>query len=128
MEYVYAVISGNSAPGSGVTAVTADSDVNTVIPTDDGGADAATATYNETRNFDGLGQSLSTRSVQTYDSSGDGVWTTFLLNDGSDNPVYAAAANSNGDGFNGNSVDYQMLLPAGSDMGSPTYDFYVELK
>lgn len=128
MKYVYAVTSGNGAPSSSVQAV---SDPSTVV-TGDGGADSASNTYSTNRDFTGLGYDgspLNTKSVQTFDSSGSGAWTTYLLNDGSGNPVFAAEANADSDSFNGNSVDYQMLLPSGSSMNTgSTYDFYVELE
>ena len=124
MKYVYAVTDG-TAPDSSITA---ESDPSNLI-TSDGGADSADNTYSSTSDFDGLGfdNGISTSSVQTFDSEGNGSWTTFLLNDGGDNPVFAAEANANSDGFNGNSVDYQMLLPDQDGSGT-NYDFYVELE
>jgi hypothetical protein len=123
MKYVYAVASGTDAPDSNVVST---SNPGNLISSD-GGVDSADNTFSQSLTFDGLGKSISTSAVETFDSSGSKAWATFLLDDGSGNPVYAAEAVASGDGFNGNSVDYQMLLPD-QDSGGSTYDFYVELE
>lgn len=123
MKYVYAVISGTGAPDSSLTST---SNPSSLISSD-GGADSADNTYSLSSTFEGLELSLSTSAVQTFNSGGTETWTTFLLDDGAGNPVFAAEATPNGDGFNGNSVDYQMLLPDQDGSGT-AYDFYVELE
>lgn len=123
MQYVYAVTTGDTPDA---TSLSSTSNPSNLISSD-GGADSADNTYSTDREFDGLGTTINTRSVKTFDSNGDSSWTTFLLSDGNSNPVFAAKASANSDAFNGDSVDYQMLLPDQDGQGT-SYDFYVELE
>jgi|GEM_PF-1746451 len=98
------------------------------------GADDAEATYDEpTRQSITLdGQSYEGDAALTFNSTGEGDWTTLTLEDNSsatgqpDLPVFAGEVGEGSDAFNGDAADYQLIVPA-SDSTTTSYSMYLEL-
>lgn len=91
-------------------------------------ADNWSNTFNSTGSFQSssIGPISSTPLAYTLNSTGGSAFTTYSLYSTSDNAyIYAGKAVNNGNGFNGETVDYQILAPANS--GVVSYQFYLEL-
>ena len=65
--------------------------------------------------------------TQTYDNTGAETFKTYSLKDGSSDLIWAALAqNSAANGYNGKTVNYQLLVPVNGATSS-TYYFFLEL-
>ena len=82
-----------------------------------------TFTAHEIKTFNA--QSIDANYTMTYNNAGTETFKTYSLKDSSSNLIWAALAQST-TGYNGKSVDYQLLVPVN---GSTTtkYYFWVEL-
>lgn len=127
---VITVPTGNSAP----SAINAVSNPNTFLGSGFNNADhsdTANKTFNRTEEVTFDGTATATAAIDTYNSTGqsDGNFTTFLAENSDDTgqPVYIAEGTGSETGFNGNTVDYQMLVGVGESASSKTFDFYLEL-
>jgi len=85
---------------------------------------ANTFNNNETQTFNG--QNINANYTLTYNSTGTGVFKTYSLKDSSSNLIWAALAVDNGNGYNNQQVDYQLLVPV-NGASATTYYFYLEL-
>ena len=98
------------------------------------GADDAGQTYDEpgTENIVLNGETLNGDHALTYNSTGEGDWSTVVLEDNSsatgqpDLPVFAGIVGEGSDAFNGDAADYQLIVPA-SDGTTTSYNMYLEL-
>ncbi|MFB6099734.1 MAG: hypothetical protein ABEK16_00540 [Candidatus Nanohalobium sp.] len=96
------------------------------------GPAAASKTFTETESIQTMSQSKSTVSVDLYGSSGSAneTFTTLLYNDGndgSDDPVYVANGTSTTTGFDGSTVNYQLLVGVGDSNARKTFTFYLSI-
>lgn len=67
-------------------------------------------------------------STQAYNSGGTGEFWNVMLNTDATNVVYTTIISDDGDGFNGDSWDFELLVPTNySASGVATYYFYAEL-
>jgi hypothetical protein len=122
---------GDPTPSS----VNAVNDPNSLLGSEfDSGVANASGTFSQDDSVDVLGQDgVSTAAVDTYNSTGavDDTFTTYLLENGaqSDSPVYVAEANpqSEGTGFTGDAVNYQLLVGVGENPTEESFTFYLEL-
>ena len=80
---------------------------------------------NETQTFNS--QSINANYTYTYNNAGVDTFKTYSLKDTSSNLVWAALANNNANGYNGATIDYQLLVPV-NGATSTTYYFYFELE
>ncbi|MFT4307898.1 MAG: hypothetical protein ACMXYM_00820 [Candidatus Woesearchaeota archaeon] len=78
----------------------------------------------DTDTFTSATLSIADAPFVTTFSNDTTVWNTFALTADGRN-VYAAVAVGDGVGFDGSTIDYQLLAPA--DSGIETYSFYLEL-
>ena len=79
---------------------------------------------NETHTFNG--QSLNVNYTFTYDNAGTNTFKTYCLKDTNSKLLWAALAQNDATGYNGGTVDYQLLVPVNG--ATPiTYYFYFEL-
>ena len=119
--YVFAAL-GGTTDFTGMAALTS-------IPgfVDGSASDDFVNTFNQSLSFQT--ESISIASVPaTYtlqDTSSEQL-PTFALQDGANTPIFAARALQGADSFQGETVDYQMLVPA-DGVGGATYNFYLEL-
>jgi hypothetical protein len=68
-------------------------------------------------------------STRPYNSTGQaGDFYNLLLNSDATNIVYTAVLANNADGFDGTTVDFEILVPTDRSTGLATYYFYVELR
>mgnify|MGYP006288876469 CR=1 FL=1 len=77
--------------------------------------------------FEGLG---ATAQAQSQDDGGADNWYTYLYTDGAED-VFAGEVNLAGTAYNGDTVDFQMLLPedgTNQDTAVETYNLWVELQ
>ncbi|MGM5480090.1 MAG: hypothetical protein ACQESC_01385 [Nanobdellota archaeon] len=90
------------------------------------GTDNFTNTFTATEAFNSNSVSVASAPVATtWNSTGVGNLKTYALKSGADSAsVFAGMAVDDTDGFNGNSVDYQIVVPSES---TTTYSFYLEL-
>lgn len=73
-----------------------------------------------------IGPVAATPIAYTLNSTGGNAFTTYSLYSSGDHAyIYAGKAINNAKGFNGQTVDYQILAPANS--GLVSYQFYLEL-
>ena len=79
---------------------------------------------NETHTFNG--QSLNVNYTYTYDNAGTNTFKTYCLKDTNSKLLWAALAQNDATGYNGGTVDYQLLVPV-NGASSTTYYFYFEL-
>ena len=100
------------------------------------GSDSAVNTFTATTQTVTVGpQSVGGDTALTYNSTGDGDWSTIILEDNSSAvgttnlPVFAGIVGEGSDAFNDDTADYQLLLPAeDGDTGTTTsYNMYLEL-
>ena len=92
------------------------------------GTDNWTNTFsaNEAFSSASLGPIAATPYTDTFNSSQAATFRTYSLHAPTENAyVYAGRAINNGNGFNNEVVDYQILAPANS--GLVSYQFYLEL-
>lgn len=93
----------------------------------------ASGTFETNETIDILGQTgLETRTVDTYGDSGssNSQFTTFLFDngaEGSDSPVFVAEGNDDVTGFEGETLNYQMLVGVGETADQQGYSFYLAL-
>ncbi len=94
--------------------------------TTSGAADnfALTFNANETATFNS--QSINANYTLTYNNAGTETFKTYALKDGSSNLIWAALAQDDATGYNGNTIDYQLLVPVDGTTAT-TYYFYLEL-
>ena len=83
-----------------------------------------TFTNHETHTFNG--NNLDANYTYTYNSTGTETFKTYALKDGSSNLIWAALAQNNVAGYDGGTVDYQLLVPVDGTT-STTYYFFLEL-
>ena len=91
-------------------------------------ADNYSNTFTATENFNSssITNIASTPYTQTWSSGSQGSLKTYSLKDADDSDlVWAGKAINDDTGFNGETVDYQVLVPA--DAAVVTYTFYLEL-
>ena len=68
-------------------------------------------------------------STRPYNSTGlPGEFYNVLLNTDATNTVYTAVLADNSNGFDGTTVDFEVLVPTDRSTGLATYYFYVELR
>ncbi len=68
------------------------------------------------------------RSTKTSNSTTEqAVFWNILLNSNSTNTVYTVIMENDVVGFNGDIVDFQLLVPVDTDTGQSTYQLYIEL-
>ena len=73
--------------------------------------------------------SISSDFASTFNSTGTGTWKTYSLREGT-NIVWAGLVDEDGDSYNGDIVDYQMILPedgTGSTIVAQAYNLWIEL-
>lgn len=120
------------------TGVSAVGDPNSFLGSDFHGVANASQTFNLSDSANVLGSSISTAAVNTFNSSEmrDDRFTTFLYNNSAasgDSPVYVAEGSSTagGEGFDGSTVNYQLLAGVGDAtdavVDNKTFSFYLEL-
>jgi hypothetical protein len=100
----------------------------------DSGTAQADNTFTETEDLSIYGTTVAagTSAVDLYNQSGqeDESFTTFLANnadEGSNAPVFVAEGAGAREGFEGESLNYQMLVGVGQTASDETFDFYLSL-
>ena len=83
----------------------------------------STFTNNETQTFNS--QDINANYTYTYNNAGTNTFKTYSLKSGT-TLVWAALAQNDVTGYDGGTVDYQLLVPV-NDQTSTTYYFYLEL-
>ncbi len=83
-----------------------------------------TFTNHETHTFNG--NNLDANYTYTYNNAGTETFKTYALKDGNSNLIWAALAQNDATGYNGGTVDYQLLVPVDGTT-STTYYFFLEL-
>ena len=98
------------------------------------GSDKCSNTFTNTDNFysDATGQNVTgTIEAETNDDTGTAYWKTMAVNDGSNTIVFVSPVGTNHNGFSGQSVQYQTILPedgTNGDTTATTYNLWVELQ
>jgi hypothetical protein len=67
--------------------------------------------------------------AKTYNSTGGMVWKTYSLTDGT-NIVFSGKVNHLGNAYDGETADYQMIIPedgTGGDVNPTTWRIFIEL-
>ena len=78
----------------------------------------------ESRTFNG--NSVTANYTETYNNAGTETFKTYALKDGSSDLIWAALAQNDVAGYNGNTVDYQLLVPV-NGAAATNYYFFLEL-
>ena len=122
-SYVYA--SNVTNPNFASLAATTSADMSSWLTTA-GASDNFANTFNAQESQTFNGQSVTANYTMTYNNAGTDTFKTYSLKDGSSNLIWAALAQSAVTGYNGKTVDYQLLVPV-NGANSMTYYFYLEL-
>ncbi len=97
----------------------------------DGAADNWATTFGGSASPDSaIYGSVTASYVDTYDNLQAATWRTYSLKDSSNSLVWAGQVIMGGTLFNGNSADYQIIVPedgTGNDVATTTYYLWAEL-
>ncbi len=122
--YVYGSTASN--PDFASLAAAASTDMPSWLTTS-GAADNWQNTFSNSESKTFNGQTLTASYTQTYNSTGAEAFKTYSLKDGTPNLIWAALAqDSAANGYNGNTVNYQLLVPV-NGASSTQYYFFLEL-
>ncbi len=121
--YVYA--SNASNPDFSTLAAATSTDEPSWLTTT-GAADNFQNTFAQSEAQTFNGQSVTANYTQTYDNTGAETFKTYALKDGSSDLIWAALAQNDATGYNGNTVDYQLLVPVDGATAT-NYYFFLEL-
>ncbi len=121
--YVYGSTASN--PDFSTLAAATATDMPTWLNTTDA-ADNFQNTFGASESATFNGQAVTASYTETYNNAGTETFKTYALKDGGSDLIWAALAQNDATGYNGNTVDYQLLVPV-NGATSTAYYFFLEL-